>query len=113
MPCTDVATRELDILLICLPDWLALTAAHGCEKPPSDIWHPGHELTFRSQAQMQHSVEHVQQSLYLPDTVDVVAALPQLPPGDARQGLHDVGLGTGVQAWRCEISLRHEYVYAT
>ena len=60
---------------------------------------------------VQQSVEHVQQSLYLPDTVDCVAALPQLPHGDARQGLNDVGLGTGVRTRRCEISLRYEYVY--
>ena len=61
---------------------------------------------------VQQGVAHVQQSLYLPDTVDGGAALPQLPPGDARQGLNDVGLGTGVRTWRGEISLRHEYVYA-
>ena len=54
----------------------------------------------------------MQKSLYLPDAVDCVAALPHLPHGDARQGLNDVGLGTGVQTWRGEISLRHEYVYA-
>ena len=62
---------------------------------------------------VQQCVEHVQKSLYHPDTVDGVAALPQLPPSDARQGLHDVGLGTGVRTWRGEISLRHEYVCAT
>ena len=57
-----------------LPDWLALTAVHGCEKPPDDICHAG-EMTVmalrrgkgrREIGVIQQCVEHVQKRLYLP-----------------------------------------------
>ena len=83
------------------------------KKPTNNIWHAGEMTLRRGKGCSPAMFGTLQKSLYLPDAVDCVAALPHLPHGDARQKLNDVGLGNGDRTGRCEISLWPGYVIAS